>query len=703
MRLFLLLIASLVSACAQTCVPARILPVDQVDGVLDDASCILSDGTAYAAYRLDLATRGQIRIDITAGAGDLIAVLQDSSGAKVDWGTSIGRPVESGSYTLLVNGRTRGQVGGYTVRTAFTAEAGTLCSAFPSIGLNQTASGTVGASGCVMPDGSPYEAYTLTTFGSGTLDISVAGGNASLILRDGDGHILASDPAHVTAPVDDDSEYQVVVAGAVGADPAGSAYQITTGFQPNDGETCRAAKVLDPGGDSDNNSITGNSCFMTIADSGDLSYFNYYNFTVGAAGLADLSVSSQDFLPTLYLLDDGGNVLATDSGGATASQSEIRLFLTPGNYTAQVFSPIPSGGAYSLAYQFPGGAAPSCVPVAANAGDAPAGSLGPASCRSSLGLTDIYSIALAASGTLDLTLNATGFGGVLGIRDAKDNLLIAAQDAQGLGVTQLSADLAAGAYTVVAAAGFGSGSYQLTTAFTAHDIPACSYVQPLDINGGYIQMLGPAGCRDADGQPMNLYSFTLPSDGVVLAVMTSSDVDGLLRLTDTAGNVLRTDENSYSPNDPMIVEFLPAGTYQLAARAAGSTVGGYYEVDLRTAPGPRPPFCASRGKLAPGATINATLSFTGCQYIDGTFADLYEIDLASSATIDVGLNSSDFDAYLVLLDAQGNVVDEDDDSGGGTNARMNLPLGAGTYFVVAKPFSDYYHVGNYTLSMGQLQ
>ena len=111
--------------------------------------------------------------------------------------------------------------------------------------------------------------------------------------------------------------------------------------------------MLDPGGDSDNNSITGNSCSTTIADSGDLSYFNYYNFTVGAAGLADLSVSSQDFLPTLYLLDDGGNVLATDSGGATASQSEIRLFLTPGNYTAQVFSPLPSGGAYSLAYQFP--------------------------------------------------------------------------------------------------------------------------------------------------------------------------------------------------------------------------------------------------------------------------------------------------------------------------------------------------------------
>jgi len=183
MRLFFALILSLASAWAQMCVPARILPAGQAAGVLDDSSCILSDGTAYAAYRLDLATRGQIRIDLTAGAGDLILVLQDGSGTRVDSGTSIQRPVESGSYTLLVNGRTRGQVGGYSLTTAFTAEPGMLCSAFPSIGLNQTAQGTVGASGCAMPDGSPYEAYTVTTLGAGTLDISVAGGVATLVLR----------------------------------------------------------------------------------------------------------------------------------------------------------------------------------------------------------------------------------------------------------------------------------------------------------------------------------------------------------------------------------------------------------------------------------------------------------------------------------------------------------------------------------------
>ena len=57
--------------------------------------------------------------------------------------------------------------------------------------------------------------------------------------------------------------------------------------------------------------------------------------------------------------------------------------------------------------------------------------------------------------------------------------------------------------------------------------------------------------------------------------------------------------------------------------------------------------------------------------------------------MDVRLTSSAFDAYLLLLDAKGNLVDQDDDSGGGTNARINRLLAPGSYYVVAKPAADY--------------
>jgi len=45
------------------------------------------------------------------------------------------------------------------------------------------------------------------------------------------------------------------------------------------------------------------------------------------------------------------------------------------------------------------------------------------------------------------------------------------------------------------------------------------------------------------------------------------------------------------------------------------------------------------------------------------------------------------------------VVDQDDDSGGGTNARITRNLAAGTYYLVAKPFGDYTSHGSYTLNV----
>jgi Bacterial pre-peptidase C-terminal domain len=200
---------------------------------------------------------------------------------------------------------------------------------------------------------------------------------------------------------------------------------------------------------------------------------------------------------------------------------------------------------------------------------------------------------------------------------------------------------------------------------------------------------------------MDLYSFTLPSDGVVAAFMTSGQVDSFLTLADAAGNFLRSDDNTYGGSDSMMVQFLPAGDYQVATKAAGNSAGGYYEVDLRSVLTARPPLCGAKGRLTPGVGIAGALSIASCQYTDGTFADLYEIDLAADVTVDIHLSSGDFDAYLVLLDAKGNVVDQDDDSGGNTDAQVSRALSAGVWFAVVKPSAGYSHIGAYSLSMGQ--
>jgi hypothetical protein len=687
---------------AQDCAPvARIPAAGTLSGALDAASCRLLDGTPYAAYRLDLPVRGQIQIELNGNSAGFLLILRDAGGNKVDSGAGIARAIEAGSYTLLVNGAKPGQTGDYKLTATFTAEAGMLCNRFANIGRSQAVDGLLPGSGCLAPDGSAYEAYMIGIDGAGTLTIAVDSTDfAPLVsVRSIDGTQLAPPAASpVNIAVNADSQYVIVIGSA---DKTG-AYRVTTSFQTAGGETCDARRSFTASG-SDANAIGADSCFVTIAGSGDQSYYNYYDLTIPGPGLVDASAVSGDFSATLNLLDAAGNLLASNSGGAGYDaqgnlQSSLRAQLSAGNYRLQVFSDVPTGGAYSLQYVFQPGNPTPCTAAALHAGDAPTGTLSADSCRTGMGISDVYTLTLGSAGTVDLDMSASAFDTILVIRDSKDNLIVRNDDVDGVDDAHITADLPAGAYTVVAAASSGSGSYRLAARFSPHDIAPCTFAQSLDLNGGYIQRLGTRSCRASNGQPVDYYTFTLPADALVLAVITSSEIDGFLTLYDAAGNVLRTDDNSYGSDDPLIVQYLPAGTYKLAARDASSTLGGLYEIDLRTTTGPRPPFCTPRSVLTPGATVTGEIRYTGCQYSDNTFADLYQITLPADATLDIRADSTDFDAYLVLLDSKGAAIDEDDDSGGNTNAHINHALAAGTYTIVVKPLGDYTSHGAYTLT-----
>ena len=179
--------------------------------------------------------------------------------------------------------------------------------------------------------------------------------------------------------------------------------------------------------------------------------------------------------------------------------------------------------------------------------------------------------------------------------------------------------------------------------------------------------------------------------------MTSQVIDGFLTLSTGDGTVLRWDDNSYGDTDPFVVQFLPGQTYRIEARATDVIAGGYYRLDVLYASGGQLPGCAPVGTASPGDTLQSALTFTSCQFPDDTFADLYQLKVTDTSALDLHLNSTDFDAYLVVLDSKGNVIDEDDNSGSGTNARVTDTFDPGTYIIVAKPFSGYTATGKYTL------
>ncbi|HZT31977.1 MAG TPA: PPC domain-containing protein [Bryobacteraceae bacterium] len=708
MRFLLAALVLLPALCAQTCAPAaRLQPVDSVSGTIDVTSCELSDGSSYAEYSLTLSTRGQIQLEGASNDFPLTLILRDESGHKIDSGTSIRRPLERGRYSVRVDAGASGQTGAFTLKSNFTLEPGTLCRDFPSIGLNQALTGNLSSGGCLLPDGSPFDGYTVTTYGPGTLQIALQadGFDAYLILRSADGHLLASGDAGGAGNTAQISYAllgnQMYTIAASSGDGGTGGYHLTLSFASASGDPCQPVKSLNPG-DQDQGTVTSKGCLYTDPASGQQVPFNWYSIQVAAAGLADLRLSSQAFDPVLWLIDPSGNVIAADAETGGKGLSVIRQQLVAGTYTVLAFSTQTTGGAYSLQYSlFPGPPA-SCPVLQIQPGTAVTGKLDVTStCRTATGIADVYRFTTSSAGTLSIAMTSGDFYPYLELWDEKDNRVVADAGAYYGAGSSIQADLPAGTYAIVAGTIGGQGGYNLGYQLTGHALAACGAPATLQ-PPGYIGLLGgAASCPGPNGQPVDWYQFTTDADATIAAVMTSQNLDSFLALQDSQGNLLRWDDNSYGQQDAMLVQFLPAGTYRISARAAENSGGGLYELDLRVASGPRPAGCGPLRSVAPGDSVTAQLSYTSCQYPDDTFADLYQLTLAASTTLQIDMTSTDFDAYLQILDAKGNILFEDDNGGGTSNARISRTLDAGTYFVVAKPYADYASQGNYALTVTQ--
>lgn len=116
--------------------------------------------------------------------------------------------------------------------------------------------------------------------------------------------------------------------------------------------------------------------------------------------------------------------------------------------------------------------------------------------------------------------------------------------------------------------------------------------------------------------------------------------------------------------------------------------------------------CTSFVDLAPNSVTSGALANGDCTVAmldpssgDNSFVDPYRVTLPAPGTLTVELDSAAFDAFLVLAstDLQA-LVSLDDDSGGGTNARITTTIAAGTYAVLANSFAPG-ETGPYTLTL----
>ncbi|WP_404376970.1 hypothetical protein [Vreelandella aquamarina] len=234
---------------------------------------------------------------------------------------------------------------------------------------------------------------------------------------------------------------------------------------------------------------------------------------------------------------------------------------------------------------------------------------------------------------------------------------------------RISDFLAPGEYTVTARTAFGEGSGLFTLLAEPRELPGDGELR----NGGGVSP-GETLSGWYSGQDIT-YQLAIDEAGMYQIDMRSSDVDAYLILEGPSG-YYREDDDSAGNLDARIADFLAPGNYQLTARTAYGTDSGLFTLSIEPRDLPSGVELRNEGALTPGEMVNGWYSGE---------ALTYQLTLEESSLVTLSMNSNDFDAYLELY-GEG-VSYSDDDSGGGTNARLEQALLPGTYTVSVQGFS----------------
>ena len=259
-----------------------------------------------------------------------------------------------------------------------------------------------------------------------------------------------------------------------------------------------------------------------------------------------------------------------------------------------------------------------------------------------------------------------------------------------------------------------TGSYQLSVTGGG---AACAATP---IGAGQVNgTLGSGDCRLPDNSPVDVYSFTASAGQQVSVEMNSTALDSFLFLLSTDGftELARNDDGLNGGGDANsqrgaripapstgqgagLATLPAAGTYYILAKPFAPEQSGGYALALTLGTNcPTQPISASQ-------SANGTLATSDCRLpFDGSFMDVYTFEGTAGQQINVSMTST-FDNFLLLYDPAGYLVYEDNNGGGGTNARiphpddgtfLTLPVG-GTYRIYANAAAPG-ATGAYTLTV----
>jgi hypothetical protein len=206
-----------------------------------------------------------------------------------------------------------------------------------------------------------------------------------------------------------------------------------------------------------------------------------------------------------------------------------------------------------------------------------------------------------------------------------------------------------------------------------------------------------------DGTAYDAYVFEGKAGQTVAVGMKASTFDSFLILK-KAGDTrdLASDDDSGGGRDALLRYVLPSdGRYEIRANAVATDGRGIYSLSFAE----RADVAADAGlpdaiPLHMGQTLAGRLTDTSPLHDDLTPYQAYRFRGEKGQRVEVDMKSKDFDAYLVVRRA-GSIIDvmDNDDSGGGTDARVVYTLPAtGDYEIRANSVNNKAR-GTFTVSL----
>jgi hypothetical protein len=539
------------------------------------------------------------------------------------------------------------------------------------------------------------------------VDLESGDFDSYLIVRDPDGYTLGSDDdsgdelnARLRVILARDGTYRVVTT-AVG-DSARGLYTLTvSGWETPSAPPAGAAAALAIGDTKDGLLEPGDDL------SPDGPYQDRWTFSARQGARLRIELRSADFDSYLAVLGPDGAVVATDDDGLGDRDSFVALRArAAGRYTvlASSFGEDLRVGAYRVTVlEDTGVFADAGAPAVIQAGETKEGRLEAGDAVGGRGIEDRWTFQGRAGQVFRLDAVSGDFDAYLVLRF--DEAVVDSNDDGGDGNNAriLTVLPGTGTYTAtVSAFSQGGAGGRYTLALTGSAAPAepgrtarIAFGQRL---AGRLERGDEA--RE-DGGYQDRWEFDARPDQDVTIELRSGAFDTYVELRDQQGDVVaENDDGLGDGTDSFIAAHLTrGGRYRIVVRGYGDREStGLYELALGQASAAARP--GQEIELRLGETTMGRLEPGDSVMGDQSLADVFVFRPTASGRVVIQVRSSDFDAYLIVQDAEGRTLATDDDGGTGTDAQLTYEVVAGrTYRILANSYGEERQTGAYRVTV----